>query len=259
MCLILFAYHQHDEYKMIMAANRDEFYDRKTAPAAFWEDCPQVLGGRDLMQGGSWMGVTRTGRVAAVTNYRDPAKHNPEARSRGELVRGFLCNQTDPSGYLETIHTQSDRYNGFNLLVGDGHNLLYYSNRQKQIIQVAPGIYGLSNHLLDTPWPKVKRGRAGLAEVIRQPEAEWEEALWQLLANQDMPPEDELPTTGVSPEWERILSPVFIAAPGYGTRTSTLLFITYTGAVRFVERTYRPDNASWEKNEYEFAIVEKYN
>lgn len=253
MCLILFAYRQHPQYPLIMAANRDEFYNRASLPAGFWEDCPGVLAGRDLEQGGSWMGVSRKGKIAAVTNYRDPLSHNPQAKSRGSLVSGYLCEDGDAFRYMEKLHPQADRYNGFNLLVGDREALYYYSNRQQQIYPVPAGIHGLSNHLLNTPWPKVILGKSRLAEIIRQPESEWENAVWQLLTDRTYPADSQLPATGVSLEWERALSSVFIVSPDYGTRTNTLLLVDHKGRMRFIEQTCHAGTAILEKREYELA------
>lgn len=254
MCLVLFAYRQHPRYKLIVAANRDEFYNRPSLPADFWEDCPTVLGGRDLEQGGSWMGIARNGKLAAVTNYRDPASHNAQAKSRGALVRSFLCGEEQAADYLQRIDREAVLYNGFNLLVGDQNTLWYYSNRQRQIYVIPAGIHGLSNHLLNTSWPKVTLGKKQFAEIIQLPEAHWEDAFMRLLTDQTIPAEQDLPQTGVTLEWERTLATVFIASPTYGTRTHTLLLIDYQGHMRFIERTYRPAEQEWERREFAFGI-----
>ena len=238
MCLIAFAYRCHPRYRLIVAANRDEFYRRPTAPAAFWPECPQVLAGRDLEQGGTWFGVTRGGRFAALTNYRDPAAQKADARSRGELVREYLCGGREPTAYLEQVRAAGGEYNGFNLLAGDGDGLWYCSNRGAALEEVSPGIHGLSNHLLDTPWPKVAKAKAGMAACLAGPDDALPAALFVLLADAVPAPDVSLPDTGVGLAWERTLSPVFIASPDYGTRSSTVLLAGYDGRIRFFERTW---------------------
>jgi uncharacterized protein with NRDE domain len=182
MCLIAFAYKTHPRYSLVVAANRDEFYRRPTAPVDFWPECPCVLAGRDLEQGGTWLGVSRDGRFAALTNYRDPAANRPDARSRGELVRDYLCGSMSPQEYLERVKASGGDYNGFNLLVGDAGGLWYYSNRTDVVAAVAPGVHGLSNHLLDTPWPKVAKAKAGLAACLAGPDDALATGLFALLA-----------------------------------------------------------------------------
>ncbi|MDZ7697651.1 MAG: NRDE family protein [Deltaproteobacteria bacterium] len=152
------ALESHPTYKLILAANRDEFYERPTAPLAFWNDAPDVLGGRDLLSGGTWLGITRKGRIAAVTNFRDPASEKPHAPSRGDLVKDYLVGSDPPSTYLTRLDAVSDRYNGFNLLVGTIDHMFWYSNRDGRIVRLSPGVHGICNHLLNTPWPKVDRG-----------------------------------------------------------------------------------------------------
>lgn len=249
MCLILFAYQQHPRYKLVLAANRDEFYNRPSLPAGFWQDCPQVFGGRDLEQGGSWMGVSRNGKMAAVTNYRDPASHNPQAKTRGALVSSYLCGAEQAADYVRGIDKEASLYNGFNLLAADKDSLWYYSNRQRLAYMIPPGIHGLSNHLLNTAWPKVTLGKRRVAGIMELPEPEWEDAFMRLLTDQTQPAEAELPQTGVAAEWERALAPVFITSPTYGTRTNTLLLIDYNRQMHFIERTYHPDTQEWDRRE----------
>ena len=171
MCLILFAHRVHPAYPLVVAANRDEWFRRPTAPAAFWPDAPEVFAGRDLEQRGTWLGVTRRGRFAALTNYRDPGSNRPDAPSRGALVSAFLRSQAPPMAYLERLRDESARYNGFSLLAGDRDTLGYFSNREGEIRELAPGLYGLSNSLLDVAWPKVESGKSRLAAAsTRGPE-----------------------------------------------------------------------------------------
>lgn len=242
MCLILVAWRVREDFPLIVAANRDEFHDRPTAPADFWEERPGLLAGRDLKAGGTWLGVTRRGRWAALTNYRDPSAFRPAAPSRGRLVLDYLAGRATPPGYLRRIAAAADGYNGFNLLAGDRRSLCWFSNRGGGGV-LAPGLYGLSNGLLDAPWPKVARGKEGLAALLVQPPAPSPEALLALLADRSLPPDGELPVTGVGLERERVLAPLFIAAPGYGTRSSTVLMVDRSGGVTFVERLFdsRPD------------------
>ncbi|MDA8140678.1 MAG: NRDE family protein [Desulfobacteraceae bacterium] len=240
MCLILFAYRAHPHYRLILAANRDEFYQRPTAPLDFWPDHPEVLAGRDLEQGGTWLGVTRNGRLAAITNYRDPRSLKSNAPSRGQLVSGFLLGSAAPEEYLRQVQTTAHQYNGFNLLLGDNQDLLYYSNHGSAMERVTPGIHGLSNHLLDTPWPKVARGKTQFAALVERSPDLLEEELFHLLQNQFVAPDEQLPETGVDLAWERLLSPIFITSPGYGTRCSSVLMIDLKGSIRLSERTWKP-------------------
>lgn len=240
MCLIAFAYRAHPSYSLVVAANRDEFYRRPTAPAEFWPECPGLLAGRDLQEGGAWLGVTLTGRFAALTNYRDPAAHRDSARSRGDLVREYLCGSQPPREYLAGIGKRRLDYNGFNLLVGDGAELLYYASRTDEVREVTPGVHALSNHLLDTPWPKAVKASTGLSAALAADDPDLAGRLFALLADAEPPPDDMLPDTGVGIDWERTLSPVFISSPEYGTRSSTVLLIDRQGQVQFTERTF-PD------------------
>lgn len=258
MCIILFAYHNHPKYKLIIAANRDEFYSRPTASANFWQDQPNLLAGRDEEQGGTWLGITKEGRFAALTNYRDPASTRKGAVSRGQLVSEFLSGSQKPEAYLKSVDEQAENYNGFNLLVGtvgEADSLWYYSNQSRHISQVARGISGLSNHLLNTPWPKVVRGRDRLSEAIGTAEVE-QELLWKILSDRERPVDDRLPQTGVSLELERILSPIFIESPGYGTRASTVVLVDYAGQVHFAEKSLAVKANCWHTERYQF-IIEK--
>jgi len=240
MCLILLAYDAHPTHRLIVLANRDEHYSRPTAPLDFWQDHPDVLAGRDLEHHGTWMGVTRTGRLAAITNYRAPHLLKKDAPSRGHLVSGFLLSDEPPAEYLLRIGAKADAYNGFNLIVGDLTQLFYYSNMESTIRKLAPGIYGLSNHLLDTPWPKVLHAKQALATLLNDGRKTSGETFLKVLQNREIAADDLLPETGVGAAWERMLSPAFISSPTYGTRSSTLLRIDSDGRLRFTERTWVP-------------------
>ena len=235
MCLILFAYDMHPHYRLVLAANRDEFYDRPAAPLHFWEDYPEILAGRDLKLLGTWLGVTRDGRLAAITNFRDPGGIKQVAPSRGDLVADYLKGGRGPDDYLQEIGAGADAYNGFNLLVGNRDGLYYASNRGDWFRSLQPGIYGLSNHLLDTPWPKVRSGVTHLKTLMAAPEAALLSGLEELLQNQGRPPDDQLPDTGVGLEWERRLASIFISSRAYGTRCTSIVTIARTGQIRFKE------------------------
>lgn len=247
-CLILVAWHAHPEYPLVVAANRDEYYRRPTAPAAFWPDHPQVLAGRDLEAGGTWMGVTRQGRCAALTNFRDPVRHQPQAPSRGRLVAGFLTGAQSIDGYLDDLDAPA--FNGFNLLLGDGERLVAFSNVSNERHELEPGIYGLSNALLDTPWPKVGAGKTALQAALNAlPD---EHPLGELLRDDRTHPDDALPATGVPLEWERLLSAAFVLSPDYGTRCSTLLSLSAGGIVTFDEQSWLPGGRAGERRRFRF-------
>jgi uncharacterized protein with NRDE domain len=256
MCLIVFAYNAHPSYRLILAANRDEFYDRPSAPADFWEDQPQVLAGRDLKRSGTWLGITREGKFAAITNYRDPASWKNNAPSRGKLVSRYISGNQNANNYLEKISRQTDKYNGFNLILGDRSNLFTCSNRGGEKQKLNAGIYGLSNHFLDTPWPKVVRAKKKLKAILKEKGAALEEALFTLLSDRHFPPENKLPATGVDLEWERVLSSIFITSPNYGTRSSTILFIGKNKHVKFIEKVFDGNLEPWVTSRFSF-ITEK--
>ncbi|RFU71218.1 NRDE family protein [Peribacillus saganii] len=237
MCLILFAFHSHPKYKLIVASNRDEFYFRPTAQAQYWTDFPYILAGRDLDKMGTWMGITTSGRFAALTNYRDPNENTEGKLSRGAVVADFLKGQKAPNEYVKYAAEKSGLYAGYNLLVGDKNQLFYYSNRGGNPQRLEPGIYGLSNHLLNTDWPKVNRGKEGLSKVLSDNDEFLVEQLMTLLQHADPAPDEHLPSTGVSLEWERILSPLFIKTEGYGTRSSAVMLMN-DNDIYYKERTY---------------------
>jgi len=253
MCLILFAYKVHPAYPLILAANRDEFYERPSTPADFWSRHPQVLAGIDLKEKGTWLGVTKGGKFAAITNYRDPASWKEAAPSRGGLVSGYLTGSLPAETYLKRLSARAARYNGFNLLLGDTRDIFVYSNRGS-LQKITPGIYGLSNRLLDTPWPKVRRGKKLLKAALDKKGAELEEALFGLLADRRVPPDDQLPETGVNLEWERMLSPMFIASPVYGTRSSTILLIGRNKRIKFMEKVYDGEKEPWMVSRFSFLM-----
>ncbi len=242
MCLILFAHAYHPEFQLIIAANRDEFYSRPTQVLSYWDDVPSVLAGRDLKNMGTWLGVTKNGRIAAITNYRDPSFLNPDAPSRGLLVSDFLTGDKPPKAYLEYIEKTGQHYNAFNLLVGQWPDLYYASNRGKDIQKIRPGLYGLSNDLLDTPWPKITKGKKLFKALLDREEKLDPEAVFNILGDRAYAPDSDLPHTGVGEEWERILSPLFITSMSYGTRCSSIVLFEKTGRITFLERTFEVIN-----------------
>lgn len=254
MCLLLLAVDTHPRYALVLAANRDEYFDRPTADAAFWPEAPHVVAGKDRRAGGTWLGVTRGGRIAAITNYRDPASLKSDAPSRGHLVSRFLLGEDAPMAYLENLSAEGPRYNGFNVVVGDGDGLYWYSNRSGEILRLTAGVHGLSNRLLDTPWPKVVRGRRLLQDILSSGDELDPEAFLELLLDRTSPGDESLPETGVGLEWERILSPIFIASAVYGTRSSTVLIQDRQGRVTFVERSFSQDGQPPRTAAYQFQI-----
>lgn len=253
MCLLVFQYDEHPDYSLIFAGNRDEFYERPTAPASFWDDAPHVLAGRDRKAGGTWMGVTRRGHWGVVTNIRDRHPHRDDARSRGTLVADYLREEPAPRAYLDRIAAEADHYNGFNLLVGTPSSLYYLSNREGTVQAVAPGLHGLSNDRLDTPWPKVTRAKRGLQTTIDDGEVS-PDVLLDLLDDRRPAPDDRLPDTGFGQERERMLSPILIDGERYGTRASTVLLMGRDGTVTFVERTIE-HGAPQETRRFSFDVT----
>ncbi|MBL8520158.1 MAG: NRDE family protein [Betaproteobacteria bacterium] len=247
MCLIAIAWRAHPDYPLIVAANRDEWRARPTAAACWWTDAPHILAGRDLEAGGTWLGVTRGGRFAALTNFRDPSDKKPGAPSRGELVRAFLDSTESPPDFLAALRPRASRYAGFNLLAGDGEALFCFSARTGDILPVPPGIHALSNHSLDEPWPKVERARSMLEVALGPLSTQAQHAsldisrLFDLLSDAHHPPDNVLPDTGVGIEWERALSPILITGAQYGTRSSTVVAFHATGRIRFIERSRDAD------------------
>ena len=242
MCLILLAWRAHPGHALVVAANRDEYFERPARAAAFWDDAPEVLAGRDLTAQGTWLGVTRAGRFASITNYRNPAERMAAAPSRGRLVTDFLTGAHRPSAYFAGIVPQANEYNGFSMLAADRSSLAFFSNREGAVRQIEPGVHGLSNELLDTPWPKVEKGRQRLGALLA---GTFDPAAYLELLGDTEPAHDlHLPDTGVGAEWERRLSSIRIAGGDYGTRCSTVLRIGTDGNVEFWERSYDCEGAA---------------
>jgi uncharacterized protein with NRDE domain len=257
MCLIVLAWKVRDDLPLVVAANRDEWRDRPAQAAHWWTDHPGLLAGRDLKAGGTWMGVSRTGRFAAVTNFRDPSDKRSTARSRGELVTEFLAGSESAARFLSNLSARAADYNGFNLIAGDGASLLYYGSREGMVRTIEPGVYGLSNHLLDEPWPKVTRARREMQAALE--EGDPVPHLFQALSHDIHASDAQLPDTGVGVAWERRLSCALITGEDYGTRTSTVMTRSSGGEITFAERTRAADGDVTGVAEHRFALLEAVN
>ena len=253
MCLALVALDAHPRLPLVIAANRDEFHARAAAPAHRWPD--GTLAGIDLEAGGTWFGVTRRGRWALVTNFREGIPRDPNAPSRGGLVTRALGERAPPLAFAAAIAADGARYHGFNLLVGDVARAAYCSNRASGALALGAGIHGLSNHLLDTPWPKLVRSKARLAACLAADDVDIA-LLFALLADRSQAEPAALPSTGIAPEWERLLSSAFIVDARYGTRCSTVLTIARDGSTRFVERSFDPQGRLVGEVAHDFTVAE---
>jgi uncharacterized protein with NRDE domain len=253
MCLIVFANNILDDYKLIFAANRDEFYNRPSEQADFWEEYPELLAGKDLQAGGTWMGITKQGRFAAITNFRDLKNHRNEAPSRGNLTLDFLINNISPEEYYRRLKSTLNDFNGFNLILGNVDELFYFSNKTEGLQKLEPGIHGISNAVLDTPWPKVEKSKRQLKHLIEQKNIHpWE--ILNLLDDTSLAKDEELPDTGVGLELERMLSPIFIKSTNYGTRSSTIVTVDKYNNVRFVEKAYFANSGRFSNRDFNFSI-----
>lgn len=236
MCLILIAWRADAAFPCVIAANRDELHSRPTAAAHWWPSRPPILAGKDLQAGGTWLGMSRTGRFAALTNYRDPEQRRVQAPSRGALVASILESNGTIHQHLDYLRKISTAYNAFNLIFSDGERLAVFESVVGTGRELEPGLYGLSNHLLDTPWPKVRAAKSRLSDALAV--LENTDAALALLRDGAIAPDDELPRTGLSLEWERLLSSAFIRSPDYGTRCSTLVRIDQRRRAWFDEWTW---------------------
>ena len=252
MCLIAFAYNMHPEYKLVLMANRDEFYKRPTRAAQFWnnEHKPDLLAGKDLEGGGTWMGVTKTGKWAALTNYRDPNWTRDNPPTRGNIALNYLTDSYSPEQYLNELQKTALQYEGFNVLVGDKENLFHYSNANDKITKLEPGIHGVSNAVLNTSWPKLKFAKDELSNAVNRDNLN-KELLFKVLKNDQQAAEKAIPNTGIPHELEKAISPVFIQTENYGTRCSTLIFINRNGSVSFTERRFSEKGEPFEENTFE--------
>jgi uncharacterized protein with NRDE domain len=238
MCLIALAWQPDSRYHVVIAANRDERHDRPTAALGRWEGEPSIIAGRDLESGGTWMGVTDDGRFAAITNFRELSPPPPDAPSRGTIVADFLRSRLEPQTWLDSLRERASGFAGFNLFAGTRDTLSFLSNRSEEAMTLEPGIYGLSNGPWGAGWPKVERAIDGMERAIDSESTE--EDLLDLLRDRTGGMDDDLPDTGVGPEMERFLSPIFIRGDLYGTRSSTVLTIRKDRSVRIREKSWTP-------------------
>lgn len=258
MCLIIFAHRPDADLPLVVTANRDEFFSRPTREAGFWDDenLPGILAGRDLQAGGTWLGVTRSGRFAAVTNIRDPARQQPKPRSRGDLTRNFLASSDSAEDYCRSLQPSFDDFAGFNLLVSDGRSLCYVNNHAQIIETLEPGLYGLSNGRLNSDWPKVRRGREQLGALLDEPAALSTDSLLAMMTDRRLAVDAELPQTGVPKALERTLSAAFIHYPqeSYGTRCSSALIVDRQGRMRFSEQNFDSEGTATSAHFYESQL-----
>jgi uncharacterized protein with NRDE domain len=252
MCLILLAWRVHPQFPCVLAANRDEFHDRATAPADWWPGAARILAGRDLHAGGTWLGVTRRGQFAALTNFRDGGARRAEAPSRGMLVSELLESGRSVPESLSYLRSAGPRYNPFNILFSDGRRLGIYESVLGEGRELGPGVFGLSNHLLDTPWPKVQNAKTALTAALADPRDT--DAILHLLRDDRPASDGDLPGTGATLEWERLLSSAFVRAPDYGTRCSTLLRIGERGDAVFQEWSWDRRGEPSGTRCFEFAV-----
>ncbi len=255
MCLIVIAWRVHPDYPLVVLANRDEYHARPTAMANWWSDQPSLLAGRDLDAGGTWLGVTGDGRFAALTNYRDPARLRTGVPSRGHLIPQLLADSAPVQHSLEELARTSAQYNAFSLLISDGTQLAVYESVRGQGRELGPGIYALSNHLLDTPWPKVVLSNSRLADALQRAGRPLDDArLLALLRDRTPAPVEALPQTGISEQRERQFSSAFICAPDYGTRSSSIVTMQTGGHVRFRELSWDATGAPAGEVLYRFVV-----
>ncbi|MCX8009851.1 MAG: NRDE family protein [Ignavibacteria bacterium] len=252
MCLILLAIKSHPKFKFIFLANRDEYYSRETEPAKFWSDYPNLLAGKDLQAGGTWCGITRLGKFSAITNFREPGNKN-KLLSRGTLVLDFLTKKSSAEEFYSEYQKDFNKYNGFNLLIGNINEVYYCSNRSQELLKLDRGIHGLSNNLLNVPWYKVKLGKEKLSLLIQKDKINLNNFL-ELLSDESLADDNELPNTGISKEYEKRLSPIFIRTPIYGTRSSTIILVDESNQVTFVERTLAHTSNQFSTINFNFNI-----
>ena len=257
MCLIIVSYKVHPEYPLLIAANRDESYQRPTRQAEYWQIEPSILAGQDLEKGGSWLGMNKYGRIAAVTNYRSGAKLKVSNTSRGLLVSEYLKHKKPSRSYLDSCLTNLADFDAFNLLLGDVNGLYFLNSREKTYTQLQAGFYGISNGDFDSNWPKVERAKQQIHELLKADQLDSHEAILTTLTDKYLPDDESLPDTGVGIEWERALAPIFITAKDYGTRSSSVVSVNKNDKVRFTERSYDRLGDIQNTRQFEFMIEER--
>ncbi|MFT4564217.1 MAG: hypothetical protein ACI9BW_003980 [Gammaproteobacteria bacterium] len=253
MCLLLAACQQHPDFRLIIAANRDEFYERPALPADFWPDSDTILGGRDLQGSGTWLAVNRRGAFAAITNVRT-SMNIAAPRSRGLIISDYLTSPSTAEKFARELTEHRAQYQGFNVFASDVQSTAWCSNYSNEYKSLSAGVYGLSNHLLDTPWPKVNRIKADFKAVESLSKCDLIESLFSSLRNEESAPDRDLPNTGISIEHERVLSPIFISGDTYGTRCSTVILIDNGGFLTFIERRFGPRNVFAGESKFEFEL-----
>lgn len=254
MCILFIAVNYHPNYPLIIAANRDEFHARETQSSHFWRNEPNVLAGKDLVGGGTWMGMNRNGRLSALTNIRAPGKERADAITRGKLVFDFIQTNVTPQNYLEALSANRQDYNGYNLLFGSVNKLQVYNSFENTSYQLEDGVYGLSNASLNSPWPKLDMGRSALANYCHNADVLNNEHLFELLANNQPAKDEDLPQTGIPIDWEKKLSSIFIQSPEYGTRSSTILLLDKQDNIYWEERTFNELAERTSAQIYEFKL-----
>jgi len=247
MCLAFFGIEASKKYPLIIAFNRDEDYDRPTASLDYWDDQSNILGGRDLLKGGTWAGVTKEGRYGFLTFYREPRLPAKKWKPRGHLVRDFLKSKFSPREFLEIVFENREDYLGFNLVVGEGQCFYHYSNRDSLITQLGPGVHGVSNAVLNTPWPKVTKGVDAIKKSV-ETESCSVNSLVEIMLDSTRFSDDLLPSTGVSLERERELSSLFVTTPNYGTLSTSVLLLDAMGQLTFYEQNHYGDKVITEKH-----------
>jgi len=258
MCLIVFAVNSHPYYKLILLANRDEFFNRETVEAHFWNDHPNVIGGIDKKAGGTWLGITTAGKIAAITNFREGFRENNNLISRGNLTKDFLISNFNNESYLEFLEANKARYNEYNLIYGNVDKLSYYSNKGKKIDQIGKGIFGLSNNFLNVPWYKVERSKRLLSELLKDKDI-IEEDLLSMMKDSSCPTDKDLPDTGIGLNYERLLSSMYISLPDYGTRSTSLITVNYNNLCSFTERIYKHSDNSHRDINFIFELENENN
>ena len=253
MCTTLFSFKSNIEYPIIIASNRDEFYDRPTLNSNFWNDYPDVLGGIDLKALGTWLGITKNGKIAILTNYREPEKHKPNLKSRGLLLKKFLIEDISINSFNKKLLKENQKYNGYNIIYGNIQNMFYFSNKINKIIKLNSGIFGLSNALLNTPWPKVEKGKSKLDKEVSKKIPDINKIM-SILKDNIIADDKNLPNTGIGLGHERLLSPIFIKSSKYGTRSSIVIMIDKNMNVTFIEDIYNHKNNTFKKREYTFKL-----
>lgn len=256
MCIISFHLKNHPVYKLILIANRDEAYARPAEPLHWWEDAPHILGGRDVTAGGTWLGITKHGYLAALTNYRNPNEIKSNSYSRGDITRSFLENEPAVTEYLTRLQAEHQHYNGFNFIAGTVDDLYYYSQQKNSSTLIPAGTHSLSNASLNTPWPKVVKARTKLQKYIQQTSFLDKEVLFRQLQDEEKASKENLPDTGVGMELEEHLSPIFIRTAQYGTRSSTVLLVTHDNEVDMTERTFAAGEFQYDTH-HSFTIQSK--